>query len=183
MENHFHHFTTVTQKNIDLCGLFSLWLHKKGILVDLAVLHDEPQFVFGVLVPIVSCIDPQGVYFRSKKSTAVDTANSRLFPGSAAMALGFFAKVDALNGGNDDSGRPAEHDDPVDRLGGGEETPAFIQNNFSITQRGEGDHGKVNGLLKTINRVQSQIGNGPDQHLHHGDNEHQKDDSADPVDT
>ena len=91
--------------------------------------------------------------------------------------------VNTLHNSNDDGCRPAEHDDSVDRLGGGEETPAFIQNNFSVTQRGEGDHGKVKGLLEAINRVQSQIGNDPDQHLHHGDNEHQKDDSADPVDT
>ena len=55
----------------------------------------------------------------------------------------FFAKVDMMNGGHDDSCRPAEHDDPVDRLKGGEETPALFENDVTVSQCGEGYHREV----------------------------------------
>ena len=36
---------------------------------------------------------------------------------------GFFAKVDALNGGDIDSGHPAEHDDSIGRRERGKKSP------------------------------------------------------------
>ena len=92
-----------------------------------------------------------------------------------AMVLVFFAKVDMTNGGHDDSCRPAEHDDPVGRLEGGEETPAFMENDVAVSQRGEGDHRIVKCPLEALNRVQCQIGGCPQKHLHQRDKEHQED--------
>ena len=53
----------------------------------------------------------------------------------------FITKVDTLDGGNDNGGGPAEHDDAVGRLKGAEKAPAFYENHITVSQGRKGASG------------------------------------------
>ena len=66
------------------------------------------------------------------------------------MARVLLSRVNAMNNRHDDRRRPAEHDDPISRLEGGEQTPFFFKNNLAIPQRGKGDHRETKGFLDSF---------------------------------
>ena len=62
-----------------------------------------------------------------------------------------------LDDGDDQSGRPAEHDDPVGRLEGCQDPPAFVQDHVAIPQRRVGDRREVECLLESLVAAERQI--------------------------
>jgi hypothetical protein len=92
-----------------------------------------------------------------------------------------FMKISFLYSRDDDSSRPSKHYDSVSRLKGSKKAPAFFKNDLAISQRGKGDHRKVEGFLQTLDRTQDKIGERPNQGLQHGDDEHREDNTDNPV--
>ena len=86
--------------------------------------------------------------------------------------------MDALHDCNDYSCCPTEHDNSVGRFERGQQSPAFIENDIAVAQRGKCDHGKINRLFGTFDGIQHQIGTTPDQNLDQRGQEHNEDGPA-----
>jgi hypothetical protein len=78
------------------------------------------------------------------------------------MSVGLPVEINFLHGGDDDRGRPTEHDDAVDGFERRQEAPAAVKDHVVVSQRGESDCREVNYLFESVNGIECLISGPPD---------------------